>query len=134
MRRTLTLSRGIHAQGEDDHDPRSPAMRPEEYRAKQDWLRSNATGVRARSVERELRAWQRELEEQGTTVEAWLATDRVRLGLTPWFVGYHNGRLASAVRHHDRYCRAITEHYFDEDVREATQAEMEKLPPCAYCA
>lgn len=109
-------------------------MRSEEYGAKQDWLRSNPTGVRARSVERELRAWQRELEEQGTTVEAWLATDRVRLGLTPWFVGYHNGRLASTVRHHDRYCRGITEHYFDEDVREATQAEMEKLPPCGYCA
>ncbi len=108
-------------------------MRPEEYWAKHDWLRSNPTGVRARSVERELRACQRELEEQGTTVEAWLARDRARLGLTPWFVGYHNGRLASTVRHHDRYCGAITEHYCDEEVREATQAEMEKLPPCGYC-
>jgi hypothetical protein len=85
-------------------------------------------------VERELRACQRELEEHGTTVEAWLATDRVRLGLTPWFVGYHDGRLASAVRHQDRYCGAITEHYSDEEVREATEIEMEKLPPCGYCA
>ena len=89
-------------------------MRPEEYRAKQDWLRSNPTGMRARSIKLKLRAWQRELDEQATTVEAWLATNRVRLGLTPWFAGYHNGRLASAVRHHDRYCGAVTDHYSNE--------------------
>lgn len=63
-------------------------MKREEYMAKRDWLRPNAPGMRARSVMRELRERERELVEQGTTVEAWLSTDRVRLGMTPWFVAY----------------------------------------------
>jgi hypothetical protein len=111
-------------------------MSPAEYQAKRDWLRSNPTGVQARSLMRELRAWERELIEQGTTVEAWLATDRVRLGLTPWFVAYFYDRpgkpLGSRVRHHERYCTAIAE-IPDEDVREATESEIKELPPCAWC-
>jgi hypothetical protein len=43
-------------------------MTPEEYRAKRDWLRSNPHGVRARMVERELRAWDRHLEGEGVPV------------------------------------------------------------------
>jgi hypothetical protein len=58
-------------------------MSTAEYQGKRDWVRSNSSGMRAQSVMRELRAWERELVEQGTTVEAWLATDRARLGLTP---------------------------------------------------
>ena len=108
-------------------------MSPAEYHGKRDWVSSNPTGMLAQSVMRELRAWERELAEQGTTVEAWLATDRVQLGLTPWFVGYHNDRLASRVRHHDRHCRGIVEHYSDEEVREANETEMDVLPPCGYC-
>ena len=86
-------------------------MSPTEYQAKRDWLRSNPTGMLAKSVMRELRAWERELAEQGTTVEAWMATDRVRLGLTPWFVVYFHDRpgqpLGSRVRHRDRSCTGI---------------------------
>ena len=111
-------------------------MSPTEYQAKRDWLRSNPTGMLAKSVMRELRAWERELAEQGTTVEAWMATDRVRLGLTPWFVVYFHDRpgqpLGSRVRHHDRYCTGILDHP-DEDVRQATEIEIEALPPCQWC-
>lgn len=111
-------------------------LNPEEYVAKRDWLRLNPTGMRARSVMRELRAWERELAEREITVEAWLATDRVRLAKTAWFVAFFHDRprqpLASRVRHHDRYCTAIVD-IPDQDVREATEAEIEKLPACAWC-
>ena len=111
-------------------------MTPAEYQGKRDWLRSNPTGMLARSVMRELREWERELVEQGTTVEAWLASERVQLGLTPWFVAYFHDRpgqpLGSRVRHHDRYCTFIVE-IPDDDVREATEIEIKELPPCAWC-
>lgn len=54
-------------------------MNPEEYVAKREWLRSNPTGMLARSGMRKLRAWERELDEQGIDVDEWLATDRVRI-------------------------------------------------------
>ncbi len=111
-------------------------MNLEEYLAKRDWLRLNPAGMRARSVMRELRAWERELVEQGTTAETWLATDRARLSRTLWFVAYFHDRpnqpLASRVRHHDRYCTAIVD-IPDGDVREATEDEIQKLPTCAWC-
>ena len=111
-------------------------MSPAEYQGKCDWVRSSPNGMRARSVRRALRAWERELVEQGTTVETRQATDRVRLGLTPWFVVYFCDRpgqpLGSRVRHHDSYCTGILDHP-DEDVRQATEIEIEALPPCQWC-
>jgi hypothetical protein len=40
--------------------------------------------------------------------------------------------LKSHGRAGDRYCTAIVD-IPDEDVREATETEIEKLPPCAWC-
>jgi hypothetical protein len=111
-------------------------MRPAEYQARRDWLRSNPHGPQAQMVRRELRAWDRELERQGVTVEAWLESSRTRLGLSPWYVAFFHDRpgqpLASKSRQRDRYCQHIS-HIGNEDVREATEAELERLAPCATC-
>ena len=107
-------------------------MSPAEYQGKCDWVRSSPNGMRARSVRRALRAWERELVEQGTTVETWQATDRVRLGLTPWFVVYFCDRpgqpLGSRVRHHDRSAYASVTTGTTMCARHRT-----RLRPCASC-
>jgi len=107
-------------------------MTPEEYRAKRDWLRSNPHGVRARMVERELRAWDRQLEGEGVPVEAWskpTASSR-------WYVAFFHDRpgqpLAGTVRHADRHCRHLHS-VGNEDIREATESECERLNPCGTC-
>jgi hypothetical protein len=111
-------------------------MRPAEYQAQLDWLRSNPHGPRAQTVKRKLRALERELERQGVTVEAWLESSRTRMSLSPWYVAIFHNRpgqpLASTVRHKDRYCQHIT-NIGNEDVREATEAELERLEPCGTC-
>ena len=111
-------------------------MSPDEYRAKRDWLRLNPHGPRAQVVRRELRAWDRELESQGETVEAWLEPTRTRLTLSPWYVAFFHDRpgqpLASRSRHNDRYCQHLV-NIGDEDVRETTAAELERLAPCGTC-
>lgn len=63
-------------------------MSPEEYRAKRDWLRLHSHGLRAETVKRELRAWDRELESQGVTVEAWSKPT----ASTPWHVAFFHDR------------------------------------------
>jgi hypothetical protein len=107
-------------------------MNPEEYRAKRDWLRTNPHGVRARMVERELRAWDRELESRGLTVEAWSRPT----ALSPWYVAFFHDRpgqpLASTRRHADRDCQHLR-NIGDEDIREINEAEFERLEPCATC-
>jgi hypothetical protein len=111
-------------------------MIPAEYEAKRDWLRSNPHGPQAHMVRRELRAWERELESQGVTVGTWLESKRTRLSFSPWYVAIFHDRpgqpLASRTRHKDRYCQHIA-HIGNEDVREATEAELERLPACATC-
>lgn len=111
-------------------------MKPADYTAKRDWLRSHPQGMEAQIVKRELRAYERELEEQGISLEAWLETDEVRLGLSPWYVAYFHDRpgqpLASKVRHRDRECQHIRD-IGDEDVREATESEIKRLAPCGTC-
>jgi hypothetical protein len=52
-------------------------MSPEEYVAKRDWLRSQPYGAEAQMIRRELRAQERELEAEGTTLEAWLHAHRM---------------------------------------------------------
>ena len=63
-------------------------------------------------------------------------TDEVRLGLSPWYVAFFHDRpgqpLASKVRHRDRDCQHLR-HVGDQDMREATEAEMERLEPCGTC-
>ena len=53
-----------------------------------------------------------------------------RLSLSPWYVAIFHDRsgqpLASKSRHKDRYCQHIA-NIGDEDVREATEAEVERL-------
>ena len=111
-------------------------MSPAEYQAKRDWLRSNPHGAQAQMVKRELRAWGRELESQGVTVEAWLESSRTRLSLSPSYVAFFHDRpgqpLASKVRHRDRYCQHISG-IGAEDVREATEEEVKRLGRCATC-
>ena len=121
-------------------------MSPEEYVAKRDWLRlqQGQGGMRAQTVKRELLAQERELEAQGTTVEAWLhahhmatprsESGRTRLGLSPrGYVAYWPARpgqpLASIVYHTDRHCQYL-HNMGDEYVREATPEEMGRLPLC----
>lgn len=111
-------------------------MSPAEYRGKRDWLRSHPHGVQAQMIRRELRAWERELEAQGKTVEAWLESDQDRLGLSPWYVAIFHDRpgqpMASKVRHRDRDCEHIRG-IGDEDVREAIDVEVKRLDPCGTC-
>ena len=111
-------------------------MKPADYIAKRDWLRSHPQGMQAQIVKRELRAYESELEEQGISLEAWLETDEVRLGLSPWYLAYFHDRpgqpLASKVRHRDRECQHIRD-IGDEDVREATESEIKRLEPCGTC-
>jgi hypothetical protein len=106
-----------------------------EYQGKREWLRSHPHGPQAQMILRELRAWERELESQGVTVDAWLDSSRTRLSLSPWYVAVFHERpgqpLASRRRHKDRDCQHIRD-IGDEDVREATEAELE-LAPCATC-
>ena len=107
-------------------------MSPEEYRAKRDWLRLHPHGLRAETVKRELRACDRELESQGVTVEAWSKPT----ASTPWHVAFFHDRpgnlLASGCRHADRDCQHLS-HLGNEDIRETTEAEFERLEPCATC-
>ena len=111
-------------------------MSPAEYQAKRDWLRSNPYGPQAQMVKRELRAWERELESQGVTVEAWLESRQTRLSLSPWYVAFFHDRpgqpLAGTVRHKDRSCQHLA-NIGNEDVREATEAELQRLPRCGTC-
>ena len=119
-------------------------MSPEEYVAKRDWLRSQPYGAEAQMIRRELRAQERELEAEGTTLEAWLhahrmaaprsESGRARLGLSPHrYVAFWPDRagqpLASVVCHTDRQFQCLRD-MGDEYVREATDAEMERLPLC----
>src|SRR5262245_34527418 len=105
-------------------------MSPAEYQAKRDWLRLNPHGARAQMVRRELRAWERDLTERGETVDAWGESTRTRVGLSPWYVAIFHDRpgqpLASTVRHKDRYCQHLY-NIGNEDVREATDSELEHL-------
>jgi hypothetical protein len=107
-----------------------------EYRAKREWLRLNPHGPRAQLVRRELRTWDRELQSRGVVVEEWVESARTRLTLSPWYVAFFHDRpgqpLASKTRHKDRYCQHLYD-LPDEDVREATEAEVDRLPPCATC-
>jgi hypothetical protein len=120
-----------------DAEYKAPAMSGAEYQAKRDWLRSNPHGPQAQMVRRGLRECDRELESQGVTVEAWLESSETRLSLSPWYVAIFHDRpgqpLASKVRHRDRYCQHISS-IGNEDAREATEAEVERLGPCATCA
>ena len=110
-------------------------MNPHEYQAKREWLRLNPHGAQAQMVRRELRAWDRELESQGEVVEEWLQS-RVQLSRSPWYVAFFHDRpgqpLASTVCHRDRYCQHIGG-IPDEDVREATEDEVERLGRCGTC-
>ncbi len=87
-------------------------------------------------ISRELRAWEGELEAQGTPIEAWLESHQTKLGLSPWYVAFFHDRpgqpLASKVRHRDRECQHLGQ-IGDEDVREATEEEMKRLGPCGTC-
>jgi hypothetical protein len=71
------------------------------------------------------------------SVEAWLESTLTRLSLSPWCVAIFHDRpgqpLASTSRHKDRQCQHIA-HIGNEDVREATDAELERLAPCGTCA
>lgn len=108
-------------------------MSPEEYRARREWLRSNPHGIRARTVERELRVWERELQSRGLTVEEWA---KPGLRLSQWFVAFWHDRpgqpLAGTVRHADRHCQHLAL-IGDEDIRTPTAAEYERLTPCGTC-
>jgi len=83
-----------------------------------------------------MRAWDRELKSQGKTVEAWLESTQTRLSLSPWYVAIFHLRpghpLGSQCRRKDRYCQHIY-NIGNEDVREATAAELQRLAPCATC-
>jgi hypothetical protein len=111
-------------------------MKPAEYRAKREWLRSHPQGPQAQIVRRELRAHERELEDQAISLDAWVESDQARLGLSPWYEAFFHSRpgqpLASKVRHRDRDCQHIRD-IGDEDVREAIEAEMKLLEPCGTC-
>jgi hypothetical protein len=69
-------------------------MSPAEYQAKRDWLRSNPHGVQAQMVRRELRAWDRKLESEGVTVEAWLESSRTR---RPGLGDFHRNDRVDAI-------------------------------------
>jgi hypothetical protein len=119
-------------------------MRPEEYVAKRDWLRSYPHHPRAKMVMRELRTQERELEAEGTSIEEWLRAHRMTtspresgratLGRSSrGYVAFWPDRPgqppASVVYHTDRQCQYIRG-LGDEYVRQATDAEMERLPLC----
>jgi hypothetical protein len=108
-------------------------MTQAEYQGKVDWLRSHPHGVRAELVRKELRAWVGEVESRGLTVDAWLPSQTV---LSPWYVSFYYDRpkqpLISKCRHRDRDCQHIRD-IGDEWVREATEAELERLDPCQTC-
>jgi hypothetical protein len=111
-------------------------MSPAESRGKLDWLRSNPTGVQAQAVRRELRAWERDLEAQGLTVEDWLddhSTPSPPGPLTRGWVAFWPNRpgkpLASIVYHSDRNCQYIRDIPAHE-IREARPEELERLPLC----
>jgi hypothetical protein len=111
-------------------------MDPAEYRAKREWLRSNPYGTQAGMIKQQLRGWERELEAQGTPVEAWLESHQTRMGLSPWYVAFFHDRpgqpLASKVRHRDRDCQHLSQ-VSDVDLREATEEEIKRLAPCGTC-
>ena len=71
-------------------------------------------------IKQQLRAWERELEAQGTPVEAWLESHQARLGLSPWYAAFFHDRpgqpLASTVRHRDRWCQHLSQ-VSDQDLR-----------------
>jgi hypothetical protein len=102
-------------------------MSPEEYAAQKRWLLENPHGFRAREVERKLRRVERELRAQGIDIKAW-----ARPVSTPWLVAQQHGRRTGQVRHLDRHCMHL-DGLPDHDVRPATQAEVDDLPPCMTC-
>jgi hypothetical protein len=107
-----------------------------EYQAKHEWLRLNPRGMRAQAVRRELRAHERELRARGADVEQWRETLRTRR-LSPSYVAIFHDRpgqpLASRVRHTDRHCQHLAR-LDDADIREADDAEVERLGHCLTCA
>jgi hypothetical protein len=108
-------------------------MTQAEYQGKVDWLRSHPHGMVAQAVRRELRAFEAELKSQGKTVGGWLPSSTI---LSPWYVSFHHDRpkqpLISKCRHRDRDCQHIRD-IGDEWVREANEAELERLDPCQTC-
>jgi hypothetical protein len=99
-------------------------MNKEEYKAKAEWLRLNPHGMRAQSVRRELRAYERELEAQGVDIESLSERRTLMRGYVV---------RGGQVIHADRDCLHLSD-TADEDVREATAEERAELPPCQTCA
>lgn len=105
-----------------------------DYRAKQDWLRTHPYGAGAQAVRNDLRLCERELKNQGKTIEKWLESERVQRRLTAWYVSANpkTGRPYSHVRHASRDCHTVAD-ISDKYVREATEDEIRRMPTCAYC-
>jgi hypothetical protein len=108
-------------------------MSEAEYHAKRDWVRLNPHGMRSRTVQAELRAWETELARRGMDAEQWSTPSTAGR----WFVATFHDRpghpLAGQVRHCDRSCQHLAR-LDDRDVRDATTAELERLPACATCS
>ncbi len=104
-----------------------------ELSQKREWLRVNATGTSGlvTVTRNRVRAIERELKSLDVDVDAALAGS-VR---SPWFVVVSilpGERLLSRSRHRDRHCQHIA-HIDDVNIREATDAEIAKLPVCGTC-
>src|SRR3954452_735661 len=84
------------------------AMDPTEYQAKREWPRINPHGMRAQAVRREVRAYERELQARGETVDDPMQTPRT---LSRGYVAYWPDRpdqpLGSNVVHADPHCWQI---------------------------
>lgn len=107
-------------------------MSREEYLSLRDHLALNPYDFRAAEWKKKLRAY----EEEHGEPEPFTESARARLKHTTWYVAYWQERpgqpLASKVIHADRHCHQI-DHIPDRQVREATDEEIDRLPPCGTC-
>lgn len=107
-------------------------MTADEYLAKREWLRLNPHGARAEIVRREVRAYEREKKALGIDVAALREPRALARGFVAYWPNRPGQPLAGTVVHADRYCQHITG-IPDEEVREATADERERLGRCGTC-
>ena len=99
-----------------------------EYEAQRDWLRLNPHGMRAQVVRKQLRAYEREHGEA-------LTKSPPRTGSRGYVVvfGDRPGQpRGGSVVHRDYACPRNW--HDDADIREATPAELDRLPSCKRCS
>jgi hypothetical protein len=104
-----------------------------DLRAKREWLRRNPTGMAALTTKRRIREIERELESRGVDVEApKAATGRTRLSLSVWYVAVNDRDQPGQCIHADPGCMHLSDTRI-QNVREATESEIERLAVCATC-